>query len=573
MPRAKVPKWSTACKDWERRIVAGKSLIPPPIFPAEAEHALTVFKGLRMVDVAGSPTYGEACDQWVFDLVASVFGAYNAETGERLISEWFVLVPKKNGKSSIAAGIMMTALILNWRLSAEYTILAPTVEVAGNSFDPAKDMCAERNDAEMAALFHTQHHTKTITHRINAASLQVLAAETQTVAGSKAAGTLVDELHLFGEMSEANDMLLEATGGQASRDEGFVIYLTTQSAKAPAGVYAQKLEYARGVRDGRIVDPQFVPVLYEFPPGMVQREEHLNPDNWHIVNPSMGRSVSRKFLERRYAEAQEAGIEAVRVWLAKHLNIQAEAALISQRWAGALVWSAPKCTRPQLRGPQAEVLAYMLACCDCFTAGIDGGGLDDLLALCLLGRERVTQHWLAWAHAWAHPIAVERRKSEKSRYEDFERDGDLTIMAALPGDVSACAQVVGTVWRTGRLASVGMDPEKSHKVMLGALKLERIDEKRCFGVSQGWHLMGAATLVERRLVEGTLQHGGTRMMAWAIANMREEPRGNATVITKAASGKGKIDPGMALLDAAHMMALAPRPAPNMDGFFDRPVIA
>ena len=110
-------EWSTCCPNWADRLRAGESIIPPPIFPDRATEALRVFKELRIVDATGSPTFGEACDQWVFDLVASIFGAYDANTGRRLITEWFVLIPKKNSKSTIAAGIMMTAQILNWRQS------------------------------------------------------------------------------------------------------------------------------------------------------------------------------------------------------------------------------------------------------------------------------------------------------------------------------------------------------------------------------------------------------------------------------------------------------------------------
>ena len=133
-------EWTTACPDWAQKLVAGESIIPPPIFPEEADRALAVFKQLKIVDAPGSPTFGEACAPWVFDLVASIFGAYDPETGRRLITEWFILIPKKNSKSTIAAGIMMTAIILNWRQSAEFSILALTVEVANNAFAPARDM-------------------------------------------------------------------------------------------------------------------------------------------------------------------------------------------------------------------------------------------------------------------------------------------------------------------------------------------------------------------------------------------------------------------------------------------------
>ena len=91
--------YSTACLDWEKRILAGESIIPRPLFPQEADSALSIFKELRLVDVLGRPTYGEVGRPWVFDFVASIFGSYDCETGRRLISEYFLLISKKNSKS------------------------------------------------------------------------------------------------------------------------------------------------------------------------------------------------------------------------------------------------------------------------------------------------------------------------------------------------------------------------------------------------------------------------------------------------------------------------------------------
>ena len=543
---------STACPDWAERLRTGRSIIPPPLFPEQAEAGLRVFRELRIVDAPGSPTFGEACGEWVFDLVRSIFGAYDAESGRRLITEWFVCLPKKNSKSTLAAGIMLTALILNWRQSATYNILAPTVQIAGNSFDPARDMCSEQADEELSALTHVQSHIKTITHRESGASLKVLAADSSTVGGTKGVGVLVDELWLFGKQPDAANMLREATGGLVSRPEGFVIYLTTQSDEPPAGVFKQKLDYARAVRDGRIVDPKFVPVIYEFSREMIDAGEHLLPANFRMVNPNWGRSVDGEYLEREFTKARETGETEVRGFLAKHLNVEIGLALGTDRWAGADYWQR------QAR-PGGLTLEQLLARSDVVTVGIDGGGLDDLLGLAVLGRDAETGDWLACTQAWVHPKALNRHKQEAARFWDFERAGELVIVKRIGDDVAQVAEIVAQVHASGLMPekqSIGVDPHGIGGV-LDALLGEEIPAEMVTGISQGWKLTGAIKTAERRLAEGALWHGGTGLMGWCVGNARVEPRGNAVMITKQGSGAAKIDPLMALFDAVALMSLSP----------------
>jgi phage terminase large subunit-like protein len=157
-PKAKVHRdWSTACPDWKERIMQRKSLIPKlPLFDFEAEKALRIFKRLRVPDIIGQPTYGEACDAWVFDLVRVIFGSFDVEAKRRMIREFFLLVPKKNGKSSIAAGIIVTAAILNMRPEAELLLIAPTKKIAEIAFRQAIGII--KLDEQLTALFHPQTH-------------------------------------------------------------------------------------------------------------------------------------------------------------------------------------------------------------------------------------------------------------------------------------------------------------------------------------------------------------------------------------------------------------------------------
>ncbi len=538
--------WTTALPDWERRIVARQSLIPcEPLFPAEAQAALDVMDQLRVVDMPGSPTFGELARPWVREFVGSVFGAYDPDTGRRAIREWFLLISKKNTKSTTAGLLMLTFLILNWRKAGEFGILAPTVEVANNAFKPAAD--AIKADPELSALLHVQDHIRTITHRTTKATLQVVAADSETVAGKKWIVTLVDELWLFGKKDRAEDMLREATGGLASRPEGCVIWLSTQSNEPPAGVFRQKLLYARGVRDGRIKDPQFMPVIYEFPESMVKANEHRVPANFYVTNPNMGASVDEEFLQREWRKAEEGGEESIRGFLAKHLNVEIGLALRSDRWAGADFWE---------QAGQALTLDDLLARCEVVDVGIDGGGLDDLLGLSVVGRETGTHKWLCWSHAWAHPSVLERRMAEAARFQDFARDGDLTLVKRIGDDIDDVVAIVQRVDAAGLLDKVGVDPAGIGGI-LDALADAGIAQDKVLGISQGWRLGGAIKTTERKLAEGQLLHGGSAMMNWCVGNARVEPKGNSILITKQASGFAKIDPLMALFNAVSLMALNP----------------
>ncbi|WP_427183630.1 terminase large subunit [Bordetella bronchialis] len=541
-------EWSTACPDWAERLRAGRSIIPPPIFPDQADAALAIFKQLRVVDLPGKPTFGECSEEWVFDFVRAIFGAYDAETGNQLIREFFLLISKKNTKSTIAAGIMLTAVLLCWREEEEHLILAPTKEVADNSFKPAAGMV--RADEELSEIFHVQDHYRTITHRVTRASLKVVAADTDTVSGKKSGRILVDEHWVFGKRANAAAMFMEATGGQVSRNEGWVIYLSTQSDDPPAGVFKEKLDYYRDVRDGKIHDPKSLGVLYEFPEDMVASKAYLDPENFHITNPNLGRSVSREWLEDQLRKNQAKQDGSFQQFLAKHLNVEIGLNLRSDRWAGADHWEA--------QGDRALTLDALLERSEVVTIGVDGGGLDDLLGLAVVGRERETGRWLHWGRAWAHPSVLQRRMEIAPRLRDFERDGDLVLVRQIGEDVDELGAIAERIVETGLLPeknAVGADPSGVN--FEEALALAGVTESMLVGVSQGWRLGGTIKTVERKLAEGTFDHGGRPMMAWCVSNARIEPRANSILITKQASGTAKIDPLMALLNAAHLMALNP----------------
>ena len=548
------PDWTTRCEDWSDRIVRRQSLIPfAPLFQSEADYALGVFKSLRVPDLPGKPTFGECTEQWVFDFVSAIFGANDPETGNQLISEFFLCISKKNTKSTLAAGIMLTALIIGWREEEELLILAPTVEVAGNSYKPAAAMV--RADPELSDLLHVQDHYRIITHRVTKSALKVVAADTDTVGGKKSGRILIDELWIFGKRPSADAMLREATGGLVSRPEGFVIYLTTQSDAPPAGVFKDKLDYARDVRDGKIDDKRFLPVLYEFPQSLMDKEAYLDPAYFYVTNPNLARSVSQEWLEREMGKEMAKDASTRATFLAKHLNVEIGMNLRANRWPGADYWASR--ANPELT--YEAVLERSEVC----VIGLDGGGLDDLFGLCLLGRDRETKDWLAWSHAWAHRSVLDRRKGIASRLRDFEREGSLTILDDELGDVAAIVEIAQDVKSRGLLASVAADPAGLGELIDALGEADITPENgQIIGAPQGYAMMNAIKTAERKLVNGTLLHDGSALMTWCIGNIKIEPTATAIRATKANAGDAKIDPAMALFDAVTVMSRnpeAPRP--------------
>jgi phage terminase large subunit-like protein len=540
--------WNLSCPDWRERLMSGRSLVPPlPLNTAKAEQAVAVLNKLRLFDVDGTPTMAEAGAEWFRDIVRALFGSFDPVTRARYIREVFLLIAKKNNKTTGGGLLMLTALLLNERPRAPFLLTAPVQKTADDAYSAVAGAIAL--DPVLERKLHVRDHLKTIVHRETQAKLEIMTFDPDIVTGKKVVGCLVDEVHVLGKMARASKAMIQLRGGMEPFPEAFLVEITTQSDEPPAGVFKEDLEKAREVRDGKRVS-RMLPVLYEFPVEMQAdpAKPWRDSANWGIVNPNAGRSVHIANLIERCADEELKGEAALRTWASQHLNVEIGVAMHANRWAGAEHWEA--C------GTGPKTLEELIERCEVIVAGIDGGGLDDLLGLGFIGRETNTGKWLHWGRAWAHRCVLERRKSEASKFEDF---ADLVVVDdGSEEDVEQVAALVRQVDDSGLLDRIGVD-QAGIGAIVDAIVSEGIAHERIVGIPQGWRMVGAIKTAERKVAAHALLHAAQPLMAYAVGNAKVEARGNAVVITKQIAGAAKIDPLMAMFNGVTLMSMNPQP--------------
>ena len=545
--------WDLSCPDWADRLRDRRPLIPDglPLWRDQADIALSVYRSMHLADVIGTPTLGELGDDWTCDLVRALFGSVSPE-GERRIRQVLALVPKKNNKTTAGGLIMLTALLLNRRRAAKFILAGPTqdsAELAFAAIEGAIKLCPVKR-----AKLHVRGHLKRIEHLVSGAALEIMSFDPKVLTGQKPAGVLIDELHVCAKQPRADKALTQLRGGMIAYPEAFMMMITTQSDEPPVGAFRAELNRARAIRDGRTTG-DLLPILYEFPEAM-QRDQAqwMDRRNWHMVNPNWGRSIDGGRLEALHDEAAQKGEAELRTWASQHLNVEIGVALHSDAWRGAKWWAS--CADPALDLPE------LLRRSEVAVIGVDGGGLDDLLGLAVLGRERGTGRLLGWFRAWVHEDVLADRPQIAARLQDIAEAGDLCIVPRLADafdELVARAQVVADAGLLPQRHAIGVDVA-NHKAVTSPLLEAGFPAEQIATVSQGYRLSGVIKRAEVLLSERQLLHGGQPMMAWCVGNAKVEIKGNAVLITKEASGRAKIDPLMAGLNALELMALAPEAA-------------
>jgi phage terminase large subunit-like protein len=546
--------WDLSCLDWEDRLREGRSLVPDlPLIESEAKLGLAFFDELPLPDGLDDMKFREAAGPWFRDIVRAAFGSWDPATRTRFIRDIFALAPKGSSKTTYSAGLVLTVALMNKRKNVEMLFIGPTQSIADRAFDQAAAMI--RMSPDLSRRFRPIEHNKTILDLVTQSEIKVKTFDLNILTGSIVIFVLLDELHLLGRNQHTLKVLRQIRGGLDKTPEGLFLITTTQSDEIPAGAFEKELHHARKIRDGEFrgmdIRP-LLPVLYEFPDEIAKRKERWqDPANWPMVMPNLGRSQHLTTLVPDWNSEKEKGEYAIRIWASQHLNIEMGVGMRTDGWPGADFWDQAT----------DETLTFdeLLRRCEVVVVGVDGGGLDDLFGLSLIGREKETKRWLSWSHAWCHRGVLERRKSIAAELEGFADDEDLTIVDDKLDDVTAIIARIERVKDAGLLACVAIDSEGPYGEFVDALAEICITEEggQIVGIGQGYKLMNAIKTTERKLANGTLVHAKSRLMDWCVNNVKIEPTATAIRATKQNAGDLKIDPWCALMDAATVMVKNP----------------
>jgi phage terminase large subunit-like protein len=529
-----------------------------PLNEDRAARALAFFNRLQLPDVIGTPLLSDACGDWFRDILCAFLASEDPETGQRLVWELLCMVPKKNSKTTYVAALGLTALFMEQAPNRQMLIVAPSQNISDRCFAQAQGMI--RLDPKLDAIFKIRDDLKSITRRKTMTRLNVKTFDTSIVTGEIPILTIIDEVHELGKKARAASVMQQIRGGGITMHGGQVLMITTQSDEPPAGIWKTELKKARDIRDGKGgASPILLPVLYEFPHNLQKDQGYWRDQrNWPMILPNIGRSIDPARLAADYENNGRVNDQAEQIWVSQHLNIEIGVGLKTDGWAGAEFWEEAE--------DSTLTLEEVLRRSEVVVIGIDGGGLDDLFGLAVVGRCRETSDWLCWTHAWCHRIVLERRKSIAGRLLQAQAVGELTVVEHATEDVEQIVELIDGINQKKLLACVAVDPAGLGELVeaLRAIKITQEGEQ-VVGAPQGYQLMNAIKTAERKTENGSLKHAPNALMDWCVGNVKIEPTATAIRATKQNAGDAKIDPVMALFDAVTVMVRDPKPQREPEG--------
>lgn len=493
----------------------------------QADRAVTVINQLTHTK---GPFAGQSFDlrPWQVQIVRKLFTTVG---GRRRYRTCLLMLPRKNGKTELAAALAIYFLLFDGEMGGEVYSAAADKDQAALVFNVAAQMI--RNDPELLEECEIIDSQKRIVHGRSGTFYRAISAEAYSKHGFNASAVIYDELHAA-PTRELWDVLATSQGARA---EPMMIAISTAGYDRHSILW-ELYSHAKKVAETPALDPSFLPVIYEAPNDADWTDERV----WHLANPALADFRSLEEMRVLAARAKEIPAQE-NTFRRLYLNQWTEQA---SRWVTLDSWDACQAAAPaELHGRRCYV-------------GMDLSSTTDLTALVAVFPDDAGDGFDVRA-AFFVPAERLRLRATRDRvpYDDWQRQGLLT---ATPGNVVDYEAVRAQLqaWDLEyAVQTVAFDPWNATDLVT---RLQERDGFTCVALRQGFASLSAPTkALEKAILSKALRHSGDPILRWNVGNVSVESDAVGNVKMSKRVSTERIDGAAALVMAIDQMSRAPTP--------------
>lgn len=431
---------------------------------------------------------------WQADQIVRPLFGWKRKDGTRRYRTAFIAVPRKAGKTTLAAGLALYATYADGEPGAQVINAAADREQARLCFDVAKQMV--EGEPELAARSEVFKNAVTVPE--SGSSYRVLSSDAYTKHGLNCHYIGADELHCW-PGRELWDTLVTSTGARRQP----LTVVTTTAGYDKHSLCFELWDYARKVRDGIIEDSSFLPVLYE----AGEDDDWKDPATWAKAHPGYGVTVSHDYFAQECAKAQAtpAYENTFRRLLLNQWTEQ------DSRWLAMDAWDGCRGELPDLEGAE------------CW-AGLDLAATTDLSALVLAFP--IGDRLVLVPHFWVPADRIsDRVKRDRVPYDQWVARGLITATDGAVTDYDRIRADIHEIASRYRIREIAFDRWNATQLLTQLAG----DGLQVVGFGQGFASMsGPAKELERRIVGRELLHDGNPVLRWMVSNVTvtQDPAGN-----------------------------------------------
>jgi len=438
---------------------------------------------------------------WQEQIIRDLFGIVK-EDGKRQFLTAYVEVPKKQGKSELAAAIALYLLYADNEPSAEVYGAACDRSQASIVFDVAKQM-VQMTPALLKRSKITAA-TKRIVNYSNVGYYQVLSAETGTKHGLNVSGLVFDEIH-----AQPNRKLYDVlTKGSGDAREQPLFFIITTAGNDKNSICYELHTKALDIKAGRKKDTSFYPVVY----GLNEEEDWNDESNWYKANPSLGHTITIERVREAYLNALENPAEE-NVFKQLRLNI----------WTSATV-----CWIPDHIYKRGDLLIDIdsLNGRECY-GGLDLSSTSDITAFVLVFPPRSEdEKYIILPFFWLPKDTLELRcRRDHVLYDVWEMQGYLNTTEGNVVHYGFIEKFIEELGEKYHIKEIAFDRWNATQMVQNLEDMGFIVVP--FG--QGYKDMSPPSKeLYKLLMGGSINHGGHPVLKWMAQNvvMRQDPAGN-----------------------------------------------